>query len=52
MPYLDDSSFRRAELEASLVNPDNEYSQQRLAHYESGGPGNWALLQIHSASKE
>jgi hypothetical protein len=44
VPYLDDSSFRRAELEASLVNPDNEYSQQRLAHYESGGPGNWALL--------
>jgi hypothetical protein len=33
VPYLDDASFRRAELEASLVNPDNEYSRQRLDHY-------------------
>src|SRR5271165_2338082 len=44
LPYLDSSAFRRAELEASLVNPHNEYSQQRLAHYESGNTGDWARL--------
>jgi hypothetical protein len=44
LPYLDDSSFRRSELVASLVNPHNEYSQLRLDHYESGGTGDWALL--------
>lgn len=31
--YLDDASFRRATLEASLVNPANAYSQLRLARY-------------------
>lgn len=44
LPYLDDPAFRRAELEASLVNPDNGYSQLRLAHYDSGGPGDWSRL--------
>jgi mono/diheme cytochrome c family protein len=31
--YLDDAEFRRAELEASLVNPDNGYSRLRLERY-------------------
>jgi mono/diheme cytochrome c family protein len=44
LPYLDDASFRRAELEASLVNPHNEYSQLRLEHYDSGGNGDWSRL--------
>ncbi len=37
--YLDDRAYRRAELEASLVDPSNGYSQLRLAEYAlpSGG---------------
>lgn len=31
--YVDDAAFRRAELEASLVNPSNNYSQIRLERY-------------------
>ena len=31
--YLDDASFRRAELAASLVNPANDYSRTRLERY-------------------
>ncbi|PRP93790.1 hypothetical protein ENSA5_41910 [Enhygromyxa salina] len=31
--YLDDPSFRRQALEASLTNPDNQYSRKRLAAY-------------------
>lgn len=31
--YLDDASFRHAELEASLVNRDNGYSRVRLERY-------------------
>jgi hypothetical protein len=38
--YLDDASFRRSTLEASLVNPSNGYSQLRLAHYG----GDWETL--------
>jgi cytochrome c5 len=41
MPYLDDAAFRRTELVASLVNPDNGYSQLRLAHYASGDAKDW-----------
>ncbi|HEY8075137.1 MAG TPA: hypothetical protein VIF62_13530 [Labilithrix sp.] len=44
-PYLEDAAFRRATLVASLVNPDNGYSRLRLAHYESGGDGDWARLR-------
>ena len=44
LPYLDDPSFRRAEMVASLVDPSNEYSQARLGHYEAGGAGDWSLL--------
>ena len=43
-PYLRDAGFRRATLEASLVNPDNGYSKLRLASYETGKPGDWARL--------
>lgn len=37
--YLDDPAFRRAQLEASLTNPGNIYSQVRLGSYglERGG---------------
>jgi len=31
--YLDDPDFRRRALEASLTNPDNQYSRKRLAAY-------------------
>ncbi|HEX7663867.1 MAG TPA: hypothetical protein VF407_05130, partial [Polyangiaceae bacterium] len=43
-PYLDDASFRRRELEASLVNPSNGYGALRLAHYDSGADGDWSRL--------
>jgi mono/diheme cytochrome c family protein len=42
--YLDDASFRRSELIASLVNPSNGYSSQRLAHYATGDTGDWDRL--------
>lgn len=42
--YLQDSAFRRAELEASLVNPDNLYSQDRLDHYETHKAGDWGEI--------
>ena len=41
--YLADLAYRRSELEASLVNPANTYSQMRLAHY-AGGDGAWDAL--------
>ena len=44
LPYLDDPSYRRAELVASLVDPSNDYSQLRLARYDSGGQGDWSRL--------
>ncbi len=44
VPYLDDASYRRSELVASLVNPDNGYSQLRLSHYATGAAGDWDLL--------
>ena len=45
VPYLDDASFRRAELEgASLVNPANGYSTLRLDHYATGTAGDWDAL--------
>ena len=42
--YLQDSAFRRAELEAALVNPGNLYSQDRLDHYETRRAGDWAEI--------
>jgi cytochrome c553 len=44
VPYLEDASFRRAELVVSLVNPTNGYSQLRLTHYASGDGGDWERL--------
>jgi cytochrome c5 len=42
--YLDDASFRRSELVASLVDPGNGYSSLRLAHYATGAAGDWDRL--------
>ncbi len=35
--YLHDREFRRAELLASLVNPDNDYSRERIEKYAVDG---------------
>jgi cytochrome c5 len=42
--YLNDAAARRAALVASLVNPENGYSQLRLAHYATGADGDWDRL--------
>jgi hypothetical protein len=42
--YLDDAAFRRAKLVDALVNPDNLYSRQRLAHYATGDADDWDRL--------
>ncbi len=42
--YLGDPRFRRRELEASLVDKSNAYSQLRLFHYASGRQGDWDAL--------
>jgi cytochrome c5 len=44
LPYLDDAAYRRAELEASLVNPANAYSALRLSHYATGASSDWDAL--------
>lgn len=44
--YLHDASYRRSELEQSLVNPDNAYSELRLAHYATGRTGDWDALPV------
>ena len=41
--YLDEPEFRRAQLEASLTNPANQYSRKRLAAYGLGDRG-WDAL--------
>ncbi|MFO7564852.1 MAG: hypothetical protein R6X02_19565 [Enhygromyxa sp.] len=41
--YLDELEFRRAQLEASLTNPKNQYSRKRLAAYALGDRG-WDTL--------
>jgi cytochrome c5 len=43
--FLDDPGFRRAALEASLTNPRNTYSRQRLTAYALVTKG-WDLLPI------
>src|ERR1700690_2980630 len=48
--YLDDESSRRATLEASLVNPSNDYSALRLAHYATGG--DWSALPAWNPPSE
>ena len=50
--YLDDASFRRSELVASLVNPTNGYSAVRLAHYATGGPDDWDRLPEWNPASE
>jgi mono/diheme cytochrome c family protein len=42
--YLHDALFRRAELEASLVNRENGYGRLRLAHYATGEAHDWERL--------
>ena len=42
--YLTSASARRAALVASLVNPENGYSQLRLAHYDTGDGLDWSRL--------
>jgi mono/diheme cytochrome c family protein len=42
--FLNDPAFARAEMIASLVNPDNGYSSLRLAHYATGSAGDWDRL--------
>lgn len=42
--YLSEGAFRRATLVASLVNPDNGYSQTRLSHYAVDGDASWDAL--------
>jgi mono/diheme cytochrome c family protein len=42
--YLDDASFRRSELLASLVNPSDGYAELRIAHYATGDGNDWDLL--------
>jgi cytochrome c5 len=44
LAYLDDASYRRANLVASLVNPENSYSTLRLAHYATGDANDWDRL--------
>jgi mono/diheme cytochrome c family protein len=44
LAYLDDPSFRRAELVQSLADPGNGYSRLRLAHYATGDAGDWERL--------
>ncbi len=43
--FLDDPAHRRRSLEASLTNPDNTYSRQRLDHYARVTVG-WDLLPV------
>jgi cytochrome c5 len=40
-PYLNDRAYRRAELEAALVNPSDGYGQVRLARYATGTTSDW-----------
>ena len=45
--YLDDATFRRAALEASLTDPDNVYSATRASAYGLGDRG-WDVLPVWS----
>jgi mono/diheme cytochrome c family protein len=44
VPYLDDLSYRRSELVASIVDPQNAYSQLRLQRYATGTSNDWDTL--------
>jgi mono/diheme cytochrome c family protein len=45
VPYLDDASFRRAEMLASLANPADGYAMVREEHYSTGRAGDWDHLR-------
>jgi hypothetical protein len=49
--YLGDRAFRRAELESSLVNPSNAYSQLRLDNYATAS-GGWDELAEYNPAAE
>jgi len=49
--FLDDRGFRRSELVASLVNPNNQYSQLRLARYAKPSGGWDALAEWNPRSE-
>lgn len=49
--YLEDDSWRRAELEASLWKPELPYASKRLAGYGLGDRG-WDLLPVLETSVE
>ena len=42
--YLSDRAYRRHELEAALVNPNDGYAQLRLTHYATGLDSDWDNL--------
>lgn len=44
--YVADREFRRAALEASIVNPENAYSAERLAEYATGASSGWDALPL------
>jgi cytochrome c5 len=44
LDYLSDAAYRRGALVASLVNPHNDYSSLRLAHYATGDASDWERL--------
>ena len=50
--YLNDASSRRATLVASLVNPNNGYSQLRLSHYATGNQDDWDRLPVWNPDAE
>jgi hypothetical protein len=52
LAYLTDPAFARAELTASLVNPQNGYSALRLAHYATGDAADWDRLPEWNPSTE
>jgi mono/diheme cytochrome c family protein len=45
LPYLDDASYRRSELLASLVSPKDGYATLREAFYATGKAGDWDELE-------
>ena len=52
LAYLTDAAYRRATLLASLVNPDDGYAQDRIAHYATGAAGDWDALPEWNPSTE
>jgi cytochrome c5 len=50
--YLEDPTFARAQLTASLVNPGNGYSALRLAHYATADAADWDRLPVWNPPAE